>query len=309
VNLSELRYIVALANQRHFGRAATACHVTQPTLSVAVKKLEAELGVPLFERASHDVRVTAVGERVVEQAQRALEAIESVRQVAASESDQLGSTLRIGAIFTVGPYLFPQLISNLHALAPNMPLIVEENLTAVLGEKLKTGELDVIIISLPYSGAGILTLPLYEEPFVVLLPAGHPLTRKKSLRPEHLEGESILMLGAGHCFRDQVVAACPACAQKSIGADGVVYTAEGSSLETIRHMVASGMGVTVLPNTAAGSSLYTETQLLVRPFVRPAPKRAVALAWRASFPRPKVIDAIREAIAASSLGTVIRSAG
>jgi LysR family hydrogen peroxide-inducible transcriptional activator len=187
-----------------------------------------------------------------------------------------------------------------------MPLIVEENLTAVLGEKLRTGELDVIIISLPYAEPNILTMTVYEEEFVVLLPSEHPLTRKKSLRPSDLEGERILMLGAGHCFRDQVVAACPACAEKSIGADGVVYTAEGSSLETIRHMVASGMGVTVLPNTAASSSLYTESLLVSRPFTRPAPGREVALAWRASFPRPKVIDAIREAFATSGIGAVSR---
>ncbi|NOX70229.1 MAG: hydrogen peroxide-inducible genes activator [Gammaproteobacteria bacterium] len=305
MNLPELRYIVALASERHFGRAATTCHVTQPTLSVAVKKLEADLGVTLFERSSHDVRVTEIGERVVAQAQRALEAIETVRIVAESASDQLAMPLRIGAIFTVGPYLYPQLIRNLREKAPKMPLIVEENLTAVLGEKLKRGELDVIVISLPYTESTILTLPLYEEQFVVLLPADHPLKRKKVLRPEHLEGESILMLGAGHCFRDQVVAACPACAEKSIGAEGVVYTAEGSSLETIRHMVASGMGITVLPNTAAESHLYTENQLIVRPFVKPAPSRKVALAWRASFPRPKVIDAIREAAAACTLGTTV----
>lgn len=303
MNLSELRYIVSLANERHFGRAAAACHVTQPTLSVAVKKLEVELGVPLFERASHDVRVTRAGERVVEQAQRALEAIESVRQVAQLESDQLGRRLRIGAIYTIGPYIFPKLIKKLRRLAPNMPLVVEENFTARLSEKLKAGELDVIIISLPYAAPNILTVPLYKEPFVVLLPAGHPLTKRKSLHPEQLEGESILMLGEGHCFRDQVVEACPACASKSIGSDNAVYTAEGSSLETVRHMVASGMGVTVLPNSAAGSSLYTETQLAVRPFVKPSPSRQVALAWRASFPRPKVVDVLREAFSIASFGS------
>jgi len=302
MNLSELRYIVSLANERHFGRAAAACHVTQPTLSVAVKKLETELGVPLFERTSHDVRVTQVGERVVEQAQRALEAIESVRQVAQSESDQLGRRLRIGAIYTIGPYIFPKLIKNLRKLAPKMPLVVEENFTARLSEKLKAGELDVIIISLPYAEPNILTLPLYEEPFVVLLPADHPLSKRKSLRPEQLEGESILMLGEGHCFRDQVVEACPACAAKSIGSESAVYTAEGSSLETIRHMVASGMGVTVLPNSASGSSLYTKRQLAVLPFVKPSPSRRVALAWRASFPRPNVVEVISEAIAAASVG-------
>jgi LysR family hydrogen peroxide-inducible transcriptional activator len=202
----------------------------------------------------------------------------------------------------VGPYIFPELIKNLQKIAPDMPLVVEENLTAVLGEKLRMGELDVIILSLPYNEPNILTMPLYEEEFVVLLPSGPPLSRNRRLNPEHLEGESILMLGSGHCFRDQVVAACPACAEKSIGADGVVYTVEGSSLETIRHMVASGMGITVLPETAADSKLYTDSQLLVRPFTQPVPGRKVALAWRASFPRPRVIDAIYDAVKASTIG-------
>lgn len=253
--------------------------------------------------------MTHVGERVVEQAQRALEAIESVHQVAQSESDQLSRRLRIGAIYTIGPYIFPELIKNLRKRAPNLPLVVEENFTARLSEKLKAGELDVIIISLPYDEPNILTLPLYEEPFVVLLPAGHPLTKRRSLRPEQLEGESILMLGAGHCFRDQVVEACPACAAKSIGPGNAVFTVEGSSLETVRHMVASGMGVTVLPNSASGSSLYTKRQLAVRPFVKPSPSRQVALAWRASFPRPKVVDALRDAVAASSVGVCVKSTG
>lgn len=295
MNLSELRYIVALAAERHFGRAAAVCNVTQPTLSVAVKKLETEFDAVLFERTTQDVRVTPLGVRVVEQAERALESIEKVKQVALSDRDQLAGTLRIGAIFTVGPYLFPSLIRKLRRLAPKMPLIVEENFTASLADRLRQGKLDVIVISLPFSDPNILTAPLYEEPFLTLLPANHSLARRKSLRPEDFEGESLLMLGAGHCFRDQVIEACPACAEKSIGAQSAVYTAEGSSLETIRHMVASGMGLTVFPGSAANSKLYTDRQLAVRPFVKPTPSRVVALAWRASFPRPKVIEIIKKA--------------
>ena len=300
MNLSELRYVVALARERHFGRAAAACFVSQPTLSVAIRKLEDELSVTLFERASHEVRITSAGERVVEKAQQALEAVESVRQAARAESDQLSGPLRIGAIYTIGPYLFPDLIPNLNERAPDMPLIVEENYTAVLSEKLKQGELDVIVISLPFDEPNILTLPLYEEPFVILLPASHPLTGRKTIAPRNLEGETVLMLGAGHCFRDQVIEACPACAPKA-GDGSPVYTAEGSSLETIRHMVASGMGLTVLPCTAAGADRYSQRLLAIRRFTRPAPSRVVALAWRASFPRPKVIDAVKDAVAASQL--------
>ncbi|MEN8261514.1 MAG: hydrogen peroxide-inducible genes activator, partial [Pseudomonadota bacterium] len=293
-----LRYVVALAQERHFGHAAKVCHVSQPTLSVAVKKLESELGVALFERGIHEIRVTQVGAKVVAQAQSALEAIESVKQVAESASDQLGRRLRIGAIYTVGPYLFPSLITNLRERAPQMPLVVEENFTAVLREKLRLGELDVIIISMPFTEPNVLTLKLYDEPFVTLLPADHPLAARRSLRPEQLDGESILMLGEGHCFRDQVVEACPACATAAAGHNDV-FTAAGSSLETIRHMVASGMGLTVLPSSAAGADRYSDKLLEVKPFVKPAPSREVALAWRASFPRPKVIDVLRDAVIAS----------
>ena len=295
MNISELRYIVALAREKHFGRAASACFVSQPTLSVAVKKLEDELGVALFERDRHEVHITPAGERVIEQAQQALEAIESVRRVAQAESDQLTGPLRIGAIFTVGPYLFPDLITHLREQAPQMPLLVEENYTAVLGEKLKQGELDVIIISLPFDEPNILTLPLYEEPFVILLPAAHPLTARKTLRSRDLEDETILMLGAGHCFREQVMEACPACAPN---------ITEGSSLETIRHMVASGMGLTVLPCTAAGADRYSQRLIEIRRFPKPVPSRRIALAWRASFPRPRVIDALGAAVAETQLSCI-----
>ena len=309
MNLSELRYIVALARERHFGRAAEACFISQPTLSVAVKKLEEELGVQLFERGSHDVRVTPVGERVVEQAQQALEAVESVRQVAAQGRDQLTGPLRIGAIYTVGPYLFPELISNLTEMAPHMPLLVEENFTATLAEKLKHGELDVIIISLPFEEPNILTLPLYEEPFVILLPVAHPLTQRKTLRSKDLEKEPILLLGAGHCFRDQVIEACPACAPKAAHDGSIVHIVEGSSLETIRHMVASGMGLSVVPCTAAGVDRYSQRLIAIRRFGSPIPKRQIALAWRVSFPRPRVIDVLTEAVNVAQLSCVRRISG
>lgn len=304
MKLSELRYIVALARARHFGRAAAACFVSQPTLSVAVKKLEEELGVALFERGTHEVQVTPVGKQVVEQAQRALEAVESVRRIAESEGDQLTGALRIGAIYTVGPYLFPDLISNLRERAPRMPLIIEESYTAVLSEKLKHGELDVIIICLPFKEPNILTLPLYEEPFVVLLPAAHPLTARDLLSTRNLAQEPVLMLGTGHCFHDQVLQACPECTPRAGTSEHAIYTGEGGSLETIRHMVASGMGLSVFPCTAAGADRYSQRLLAIRRFVAPEPYRQVALAWRLSFPRPRVIDILQQAITASTLSCV-----
>jgi len=302
VNLNDLRYVVALARERHFGRAAAACHVSQPTMSVAIKKLEDRLGVLLFERSPHEVRLTPVGEQVVQAAQRAIEAADSIRQIALQAQDQLASPLRIGAIYTVGPYLYPDLIPNLRDLAPEMPLHVEENFTATLAEKLKKGALDVIFISLPFHEPGVLTLPLYEEPFIVLVPSGHPLANQERVSDRDLRNETILLLGKGHCLRDQIVEACPACTPTPDSTR--VYEIEGSSLETIRHMVASGMGLSVFPCTAACVERYSQRLLTIRRFRPPVPSRRIALAWRATFPRPKVIDVLREAVTRSPSGCV-----
>ncbi len=301
MTLTELRYIVALARERHFGRAAEACFVSQPTLSVAVHKLEDELGVTIFERAGSELTITPVGERIVAQAQLALQEAEGIKDIAKAGQDQLNGPLRLGAIYTIGPYIFPALIPLLHKRAPDMPLVIEENFTAVLSGKLKRGELDVIIISLPFTEPGIVTLPLYREPFVVLLPSAHPLTAHDTLRAGDLSDESMLMLGAGHCFRDQVIEACPDCApdRNRFGDDN--HAIEGGSLETIRHMVASGLGITVLPCTAAGADRYARRLLAIRRFSAKAPYRDVALAWRASFPRPQVIDVLRETVASCNL--------
>ncbi|MHB8746585.1 MAG: hydrogen peroxide-inducible genes activator [Gammaproteobacteria bacterium] len=300
MTLTELRYIVALARERHFGRAAEACFVSQPTLSVAVRKLEEELGVSIFERNANDLTVTPIGARIVAQAQRALQESAAVKEIAKSGQDQLSGPLRIGAIYTIGPYLLPALIPLLHRRAPAMPLIIEENFTAVLAEKLKHGELDVIVISLPFEQAGIVTLPLYREPFVVVLPSAHPLTQREALRPGDLSQQNLLLLGAGHCFRDQVIDACPDCLARPEDTREL-QRVEGGSLETIRHMVASGMGITVLPCTAAGVDRYARRLLVIRRFLGKAPFRDVALAWRESFPRAQVIEVLRAAVAECNL--------
>ena len=304
MTLTELRYIIAVAREQHFGRAAERCHVSQPTLSVAIKKLEDELGVTIFERGSNEVTLSPVGKLIVQQAQQTLESADSIKQVALRGKDQLSGALRIGAIHTIGPYLYPDLIPLLHKAAPGMPLVVEENMTAVLTEKLKHGELDVIIIALPFKERGIVTQPLYEEPFVALFPAAHPLTSRKTINSELLEDENVLLLGQGHCFRDHVLEACPACIPKP-GLEGdLPHTVEGSSLETIRHMVVSGLGVTVLPCTAAGAHSYSQRLLAIRRFRNPVPSRTVALAWRVSFPRPEVIDVINKAVRECNLSCV-----
>lgn len=304
MTLTELRYIIAVAREHHFGRAAKACHVSQPTLSVAIKKLEDELGVVIFERGSNEVMISPIGKRIVQHAQQTLESANTIKLVAQHGKNQLASPLRIGAIYTIGPYLFPELIPLLRKAAPEMPLVVEENYTSVLTEKLKNGELDIIVIALPFEEQGIVTQSLYEEPFVVLLPASHPLTSRKTISSKLLEDENVLLLGQGHCFRDHVLEACPACIPKP-GLEGdLAHTVEGSSLETIRHMVVSGLGVTVLPCTAAGAHSYSQRLLSIRRFSNPVPTRTVALAWRVSFPRPKVIDVISKAIYDCNLSCV-----
>jgi LysR family hydrogen peroxide-inducible transcriptional activator len=322
MTLTELRYVVTLARERHFGRAAEACFVSQPTLSVAVKKLEDELGVALFERGKTEVAVTPVGERIVEQARRVLDELEGVKRIAQQAQDPLAGPLRIGAIYTIGPYLFPRLVPILHDTAPHMPLIIEENYTARLRERLVQGELDAVLVCLPFEEPGVVTLPLYDEPFMVMVPARHSWTKRKRLVTDDLATETVLLLGAGHCFRDQVVAACPSCVGPPAAEGGLQKAVEGSSLETIRHMVASGMGITVLPCTAASGpghyaspigsrrgprrrdAPFADSKLTeIRPFVDP-PQRRVALAWRVTFPRPQAIEALRQAIRACALDCV-----
>lgn len=298
MTLTELRYIVTLAHERHFGRAAERCFVSQPTLSVAVKKLEEELGVALFERSKSTVQVTPLGEKIVEQASRVLEQAGTIKELANEGKDQLSSPLRVGAIHTIGPYLFPYLIPELAREAPQMPLYIEENLTGELRRKLRSGELDVILLALPFAEPDVLTKALYEEPFEVLLPAGHPWLELKEVDREVLYDDRMLMLGEGHCFRDQVLEACPTI-KSHVHQPGNTLIAEGGSLETIRHMVASGLGITVLPRSATGNGHYAPGLLETRPFKSPAPSRTVALAWRASFPRPKAIDSITRAIKAT----------
>ncbi len=306
MTLTDLRYIVAVARERHFGRAAETCFVSQPTLSIAVRKLEKELAVALFERRLNEIVPTPIGAKIIAQAQRTLEAAEMVKHLAKEGQDQLNSPLRIGALHTIGPYLFPELVPVLHQAAPSMPLMIEENYTATLTEKLKQGELDVILVSLPFEERGILLLPLYEEPFVVLLPSAHPLTENARINPQALEKADLLLMGAGHCFRNQVLRACPACVPQSDSATSHHTTLEGGSLETIRHMVASGLGLTVFPCTAAGADRYTQRLLTIRRFTEPVPYRHVALAWRSTFTRPKVVDVIKQAVSDCNISCVKR---
>lgn len=298
VTLTELRYIVTLAQEQHFGRAAERCHVSQPTLSIAVKKLEEELGVSLFERTKMKVHATSMGEQVLARARIILEQAAEIRDLAGADKDQLNGPLAIGTLATVGPYLLPQLIPLLQKMAATMPLYIEENTVPVLAKKLRHGELDALIVTQPFAEPDVVTQVLYDEPFVALLPAHHPLTQKAVLKGEELSVEEVLMLSEGHCFRDQLLDALP---HLRAGSERQARSlAQSSTLETLRHMVASGLGVTILPLSAAQSPLYAPNLLAVRPFVNPAPRRTLLLAWRASYPRHKAIDVLRKAVVSAS---------
>ena len=289
MTLSELRYIVAVAQELNFRRAAEKSFISQPALSLAIQKLEEELEVKIFERGKGDMSITPIGAKIVEQAQLTLEAAEQIRGIAQQGSDQLSGVLRVGIIYSVGPYLLPNLIPALKKLAPKMPLEVEENITANLETLLRNGKLDAIIIALPFGDSSILTQAMYDEPFEVVVSNDHHWVNRRSIKAPELSTEKILLLDSGHCFSNQVAEACPELHRK--GAE----IQQGTSLETIRNMVASGLGITVLP-ASANSARYTSRLLKIIPFANPAPSRRIALAWRKSYGREQAIKALAQAI-------------
>ncbi|AKH67997.1 transcriptional regulator [Spongiibacter sp. IMCC21906] len=308
MTLTELRYILALQDTGHFGKAAEKCFVSQPTLSVAVKKLEDELGVSLFERSRGQVKNTPIGEQILRQAQVVLQQSDRIYELAEQGRDPLGAPLSLGAIHTVGPYLYPRCVPVIRGEAPDMPLYIEEDYTSVLREKLRNGKLDAIVIALPFNEAEVVTQPLYDEPFVVLLPCDHPLAKKTAINNKDLERENVLLLGEGHCFRDQVMAACPNLRKHATRDERLLQSVvEGSSLETLKHMVVSKLGITILPMSAAQVAPYGQGVLCTRPFEKP-PYRTVALAWRSSFPRHQAIDVVSQAIKAAAPGLATATA-
>ncbi|MGM9487619.1 LysR substrate-binding domain-containing protein [Ideonella sp. YS5] len=304
MTLTELRYIVAVARERHFGRAAEACFVSQPTLSVAIKKLEEELDVKIFERGSTEVSMTPLGEAIVRQAQQVIEQAQGIREIAKRGKDPLAGPLRLGIIYTIGPYLLPDLVKNAIEHTPQMPLILQENFTVRLLDMLRTGELDCAIMAEPFPEAGLAIAPLYDEPFMAAVPRTHPLAVRQSITSEELKRETMLLLGTGHCFRDHVLEVCPEFARFSSDTEGIKKSFEGSSLETIKHMVASGMGVTVVP--ALSVPRERQAHVVFIPFAEPVPSRRVVLAWRKSFTRYEAIAALRNAVYACELQGVKR---
>jgi LysR family hydrogen peroxide-inducible transcriptional activator len=288
MTLTELKFIVSVARERNFRRAAEKCFVTQPALSLGIKKLEDELGLLIFERGHNEVTVTEIGEKIIEQATRVLEEAERIKELAAQGNDPLAGPIKLGVIYSTGPYLLPEIIPILRQTAPAMPLDVEENLTANLETQLKSGMIDAAIIALPFDIPGIKVQPLYDESFVVAVPVQHPWAGRKSISAEELSEEKVLLLNSGHCFSNQVIQACPQLSRK-----GEVM--QGNSLETVRNMVASNLGITVLPCSAVVER-YSNPLVKVVPFEPPVPIRRIALAWRKSYGRQQAVEKIVEAI-------------
>jgi LysR family hydrogen peroxide-inducible transcriptional activator len=325
MTLTELKYIVAVAREKHFGRGAEACHVSQPTLSVAIKKLEEELQVKLFERNANEITVTPLGEDIVRQAQSVLEQADNIREIARRGKDPLAGALRLGVIYTIAPYVLPDLVRQVIERTPQMPLMLQENFTVKLLEELRTGEIDCAILAEPFPDTNLAIAPLYDEPFMAAVPSTHPLAARSSISADELKKETMLLLGTGHCFRDHVLEVCPEFARFSSSSDGIRKTFEGSSLETIKHMVAAGMGVTLVPRLSvprdalaaplagkkpgrAQSAVADDQPSYIKylPFEGHVPTRRVVLAWRRSFTRYEAIAALRNAIYACELPGVTR---
>ena len=317
MTLTELKYIVAVARERHFGKAAEACFVSQPTLSVAIKKLEDELEVKLFERSANEVSITPLGEEIVRQAQSVLEQAASIKEIAKRGKDPLSGALKLGVIYTIGPYLLPDLVREAIERTPQMPLMLQENFTVRLLEMLRTGEIDCAILAEPFPDTGLALAPLYDEPFLAAVPSAHPLAAKATITSQELKSETMLLLGAGHCFRDHVLEVCPEFARFSSDAEGIRKSFEGSSLETIKHMVAAGMGVTLVPRLSVSEDAMQASQGKPRKGARTyvkyipfapgdVPYRRVVLVWRRSFTRYEAIAALRNAIYACPLPGVNR---
>jgi LysR family hydrogen peroxide-inducible transcriptional activator len=317
MTLTELKYIVAVARERHFGKAADACHVSQPTLSVAIKKLEEELDVKLFERSTSEIAVTHLGEQIVAQAQRVIETAAQIKEIAKRGKDPLAGSLSVGIIYTIAPYVLPALMRQVIDRTPQMPLMLTENFTHKLLEQLRQGEIDCAILAEPFEGNGLATAPLYDEPYRVAVPSTHALAKQTSVSVAELESENLLLLGNGHCFRDHVLGVCSEneAGRGLVGnasVDGIRRSFEGSSLETIKHMVAAGMGITLVPRLAVPievkrsktDSLYVKYLPLKLGRGEIEPTRRVMLAWRRSFTRYEAIAALRNALYACELPEV-----
>lgn len=289
--LRQLEYIVAVADERHFGRAAAACFVTQPALSAQVRELESLLDLQVFERNSRRVLVTPAGAGLVERARRILVEVDELVEAARVAQQPLSGTLRVGVIPTVGPYLLPRVLPKLRRKHRALRLLLREDHTARIVTELEAGRLDVLLLALEAELGHAHTLPLFRDDFLAVMPKDHPLARKKSLRLEDLEGEQVLLLEDGHCLRDQALAVCSAQGASELG------DFRATSLSTLTQMVTDGDVMTLLPELALGVETRGRRDLAVRPFRSPAPHRTIGLAWRPSSPREEEFRALAESFA------------
>jgi len=293
MNLRDLQYLVALAETGHFGEAAERCHVSQPTLSAQIKKLEEYLGVQLFERQPRKVTLTDVGRRILERARRVTQEAEDIRELARASRDPLTGKLKVGLIPTIAPYLLPRIAARLRKRLPELQLMLYEYQTGPLLGKLRDGELDLAILALPADTTALETRSLFAESFLVAMPRNHRLTARKRLKPSDLAGETLLLLEDGHCLRDQ---ALEVCGNVPVGED---QDFRATSLETLRQMVAAGLGVTLIPRLAAEGPIAGAKGLEFRPFAPPSPERMVGAAWRKSSTREGAIDAVCDVISSA----------
>lgn len=293
MNIRDLEYLVALDDHRHFGRAAAACLVSQPTLSTQVKKLEAELGAPLVERGQRQVHLTLVGEQIAQRARVVLGEVADIRALAQQASDPRGGSLRLGVFPTLGPYLLPHLTGPLKKAFPNLELLLVEEQSHLLVDRLHAGTLDAALLAMPSGDASLHEEAVFVEEFVAALPVGHPLaSAQEPLSTKDFTAEQILLLAEGHCMRDQALAVC-----QGAGASAPSGF-EATSLETLRHMVAAGVGTTLLPRLAVSDPMPAHPGVVLREFAEPKPHRVIGLHWRESSVfstlLPEVADVIRE---------------
>lgn len=291
MTLIELQYLTTLGDELHFGRAAARCCISQPTLSMAIRKLEADLGVDLFERNKSGIKITSMGQQIIMQAKQVIDRTLAIKALAEAAKDQLGGTLAIGLIPTLAPYLLPALIPQLRIMASKLNLRIDEGSNTDLLQKLHSGVLDVVLVSKPFTGIDVLAQDLFEEPLIVLIPHKHSLAARQTLRPIDLKGQDFLLLHEGHCLRDQILNVFLPLAKS----DQPIFI-QASSIGTLRNMVAAGLGITIIPMAAASSIIHTSNLMTTRLFTAPVPTRTIALAWRASFPRHKIIDVLRTAV-------------
>ena len=276
MNLRDLRYLIALADLRHFGRAAEACHVSQPTLSTQIRKLEEELGVALVERAPRQVMLTAAGRDIADRARRVLADVEQMRETARRTADPEAGTVRLGIFPTLGPYLLPHVVPSLRARFPRLELLLVEEKTEGLLGMLRDGRLDAAVLAMPLHEDWLESEFLFEEPFMLAVPGAHPLAQRHGLRLADLAEQNLLLLEDGHCLRDQALEVC------TLSGAGEKEGFRATSLETLRQMVAAGVGITLLPMLAIKPPVSPSANLKLVDFRHPAPSRRVALVWRKS---------------------------